>query len=163
VVSSRIFTLALFISAGPCAGVSVVGATSRPDLLDAALLRPGRLDRLLLCGFPGPGERVAIVRALARRLRLAPDAELDAMAAGAEGFTGDSLASQRVNVSVHSGRRSACWSRLFPKGLFRMARHYGIAGADLRALLTEAQLVAVHEALNAHSSTPGTGPSASQV
>ena len=68
--------------------MSVVGATSRRDLLDAALLRPGRLDRLLLCDFPGPEERVAIVRALARRLRLAPDAELDAMAAGAEGFTG---------------------------------------------------------------------------
>ena len=67
----------------------MVGATSRPDLLDAALLRPGRLDRLLLCGFPGPDERVAIVRALARRLRLAPHAELDAMAAGAEGFTGE--------------------------------------------------------------------------
>jgi len=72
------------------AGVSVVGATSRPDLLDAALLRPGRLDRLLLCGFPDARERVAIARALASRLRLAPDVELDAMAAGAEGFTGES-------------------------------------------------------------------------
>ncbi len=71
------------------AGVSVVGATSRPDLLDAALLRPGRLDRLLLCGFPDAEERVAIARALAGRLTLAPDAQLDAMAAGAQGFTGD--------------------------------------------------------------------------
>lgn len=69
-------------------GVSVVGATSRPDLLDAALLRPGRLDRLLLCDFPDAGARVAIVRALARRMPLAPDAQLDAMAAGADGFTG---------------------------------------------------------------------------
>lgn len=40
---------------------------------------------------------------------------------------------------------------------------HDVAGADLRALLTEAQLVAVHEALDAHSSTPGTGPNASQV
>jgi hypothetical protein len=43
------------------------------------------------------------------------------------------------------------------------ARLDGIAGADLRALLTEAQLVAVHEALDAQSSTHGAGPNASQV
>lgn len=39
------------------AGVVVIGATSRPDMLDAALLRPGRLDRLLYCGFPSARER----------------------------------------------------------------------------------------------------------
>lgn len=49
------------------AGVVVIGATSRPDLLDAALLRPGRLDRLLMCPFPDSRERVAIMEALARR------------------------------------------------------------------------------------------------
>lgn len=87
----------------------MVGATSRPDLLDAALLRPGRLDRLLLCGFPGSAERVAIVRALARRLRLAPDAELDAMAAGAEGFTGD-IIDFGISVCLQWGRQSACCS-----------------------------------------------------
>ncbi|EFN55025.1 hypothetical protein CHLNCDRAFT_24198, partial [Chlorella variabilis] len=47
-------------------GVCVVGATSRPDLLDAALLRPGRLDRLVFCGFPSPLERGAVLRALSR-------------------------------------------------------------------------------------------------
>lgn len=42
------------------AGVIVVGATSRPDMLDAALLRPGRLDRLLYCGFPSARERLQV-------------------------------------------------------------------------------------------------------
>jgi peroxin-1 len=41
-------------------GVVVIGATSRPDMLDAALLRPGRLDRLLYCGFPTPRERTQV-------------------------------------------------------------------------------------------------------
>ena len=51
-----------------CAGVIVIGATSRPDLLDAALLRPGRLDRLLMCPFPTAYERAAIIKALARNV-----------------------------------------------------------------------------------------------
>ena len=42
------------------AGVIVIGATSRPDMLDAALLRPGRLDRLLYCGFPTARERLQV-------------------------------------------------------------------------------------------------------
>lgn len=61
----------------PCpAGVCVIAATSRPDLIDAALLRPGRLDRLLYCGFPSPLERGKILEALARSLHLAPDIDL---------------------------------------------------------------------------------------
>lgn len=88
----------------------VLAATSRPDLLDAALLRPGRLDRLLRCSMPSARERIQIVRALAARQPLAPGAAaaLDAAAREAEGFT----------------------------------------GADLGALLADAQLAAVHAALD---------------
>lgn len=50
------------------AGVFVIGATSRPDLLDAALLRPGRLDRLLMCPFPNAQDRAAIMKALAHKI-----------------------------------------------------------------------------------------------
>lgn len=94
------------------AGVCVIAATSRPDLLDAALLRPGRLDRLVYCGFPSAKERSEIARALSRNVEMAPDADFPAAAAAASGFT----------------------------------------GADLAALLSDAQLAAVHELLD--STTP---------
>jgi peroxin-1 len=90
-------------------GVCVVAATSRPDLIDAALLRPGRLDRLLHCGFPTLEDRCAILRALSRRLELAEDVDLDTIAAEVENFS----------------------------------------GADLGAVLSDAQLAAAHEALDA--------------
>ena len=77
---------------GYTAGVCVIGATSRPDLLDAALLRPGRLDRLLYCGFPTASDRTAILKAGARRLELAPGVDFDGIAAATEGFTGAALA-----------------------------------------------------------------------
>jgi ATP-dependent 26S proteasome regulatory subunit len=71
--------------------VCVIGATSRPDLLDAALLRPGRLDRLLHCGLPRLAERVQIMEAAARRLALDPSVNLAVVAGKASGFTGVSV------------------------------------------------------------------------
>ncbi|XP_031387514.1 peroxisome biogenesis protein 1 isoform X2 [Punica granatum] len=72
-------------------GVFVFAATSRPDLLDAALLRPGRLDRLLFCDFPSKQERLDILRVLSRKLPLAEDVDLDAIARMTEGFSGADL------------------------------------------------------------------------
>ena len=87
----------------------MLAATSRPDLLDAALLRPGRLDRLIYCDFPGTDDRLEILTALSRRSKLDSDVDFRAVAEATEGFT----------------------------------------GADLSALLSEAQLLAVHEMLDA--------------
>ncbi|MED6169745.1 hypothetical protein PIB30_024117 [Stylosanthes scabra] len=89
-------------------GVFVFAATSRPDLLDAALLRPGRLDRLLFCDFPSWHERLEILTVLSRKLPMAHDIDLTAVAKMTEGFS----------------------------------------GADLQALLSDAQLAAVHEVLD---------------
>ncbi|KAH9795822.1 peroxisome biogenesis protein 1 [Citrus sinensis] len=100
-------------------GVFVFAATSRPDLLDAALLRPGRLDRLLFCDFPSPRERLDILKVISRKLPLADDVDLEAIAHMTEGFS----------------------------------------GADLQALLSDAQLSAVHEILNnIDSNEPGKMP-----
>ena len=74
------------------AGVYVLAATSRPDLVDAALLRPGRLDKALLCGFPDSVEqRLSILEAIARKLRLDDSVQLEKVAEQADGFTGADL------------------------------------------------------------------------
>ncbi|OIS99734.1 peroxisome biogenesis protein 1 [Nicotiana attenuata] len=72
-------------------GVFVFAATSRPDLLDAALLRPGRLDRLLFCDFPSQRERLEILSVLSRKLPLESDVDLDGVSRLTEGFSGADL------------------------------------------------------------------------
>ncbi|KAK4490147.1 hypothetical protein RD792_000804 [Penstemon davidsonii] len=72
-------------------GVFVFAASSRPDLLDAALLRPGRLDRLLFCDFPSQRERLDILAVLSRKLPMASDVDLEAVAYMTEGFSGADL------------------------------------------------------------------------
>ncbi|GAB4840787.1 hypothetical protein Ancab_021549 [Ancistrocladus abbreviatus] len=100
-------------------GVFVFAATSRPDLLDAALLRPGRLDRLLFCDFPSSQDRLDILQVLSRKLPLAGDVDLATVAHMTDGFS----------------------------------------GADLQALLSDAQLAAVQELLDrADSSESGKSP-----
>ncbi|KAH6765488.1 peroxisome 1 [Perilla frutescens var. hirtella] len=72
-------------------GVFVFAATSRPDLLDAALLRPGRLDRLLFCDFPSQQERLDILNVLSRKLPMDSDVVLEHVAQLTEGFSGADL------------------------------------------------------------------------
>ena len=101
-------------------GVVVVAASSRPDLVDAALLRPGRLDRLVYCGPPsGLEERRAVLSAAARRLVLSGEAEEKDEKNSAPLLLLDELAE----------------------------RTEGFSGADLGALLSEAALLAAREAV----------------
>ncbi|EMR70166.1 putative peroxisome biosynthesis protein (pas1 peroxin-1) protein [Eutypa lata UCREL1] len=107
-------------------GVYVLAATSRPDLIDPALLRPGRLDKSLLCDFPGLEDRLDILRALGRKVKLSDDvvipdddAEIAAMIAAGEGGP-----------------------------LLELARQSeGFSGADIQALVSNAQLEAIHDVL----------------
>lgn len=80
-------------------GVYVLAATSRPDLIDPALLRPGRLDKSLLCDMPDASERLSILRALARKLHVASDVDFDELAKRTEGFSGADL--QAVLYNAH--------------------------------------------------------------
>ncbi|XP_058039368.1 peroxisomal ATPase PEX1 isoform X2 [Ahaetulla prasina] len=89
-------------------GVYILAATSRPDLIDPALLRPGRLDKCLYCPPPDQASRYEILKALSHSLPLAHDVDFQYLAAKTEHFT----------------------------------------GADLKALLYNAQLEAVHANLN---------------
>ena len=67
--------------------VCVVAATNRPDLIDPALLRPGRIDRHVYLGPPDAAARQEVLAAAARRTPLAPDVDLAALARGCEGFS----------------------------------------------------------------------------
>lgn len=106
-------------------GVYVLAATSRPDLIDPALLRPGRLDKSLLCDFPGLEDRIDIITALAKKARLA-DEVLEA-----------------EDEMVQLGRRTE-----------------GFSGADLQALVSNAQLEAIHDVLGDHHAGDGAGQGA---
>ncbi|CCG80832.1 putative Peroxisome biosynthesis protein [Taphrina deformans PYCC 5710] len=80
-------------------GVYVLAATSRPDLIDPALLRPGRLDKSLLCNMPAREDRCAILAALSRKMHVASEVDLDRLAARTEGFSGADL--QAVLYNAH--------------------------------------------------------------
>jgi transitional endoplasmic reticulum ATPase len=72
-------------------GVLVLAATNRADILDPALLRPGRFDRVLTIGVPEEADRAAILRVHARGRPFAPDIDFDALARATRGFTGADL------------------------------------------------------------------------
>ncbi|KAJ6495661.1 P-loop containing nucleoside triphosphate hydrolase protein [Mycena vitilis] len=86
-------------------GVYVLAATSRPDLIDSALLRPGRLDKSLFCDMPNFEDRKDILQAVARKVRLSSSVEIGDVAAATEGFSGADLQALLYNAHlevVHS-------------------------------------------------------------
>ncbi|KAI1335616.1 P-loop containing nucleoside triphosphate hydrolase protein [Xylariaceae sp. FL0016] len=94
-------------------GVYVLAATSRPDLIDPALLRPGRLDKSLLCDLPNLEDRMDILQALGKKVKL----------------------SEEITSNEDS--------------LAELARQTeGYSGADIQALMSNAQLEAIHDVLN---------------
>ena len=72
-------------------GVWIMAASSRPDLIDPALLRPGRLDKSILCPMPNADDRLDILKVLTRNLDLANDVDLRMLATLTEGMTGADL------------------------------------------------------------------------
>ncbi|KAF9123574.1 Peroxisome biosynthesis protein pex1 [Mortierella sp. 14UC] len=85
-------------------GVYVLAATSRPDLIDPALLRPGRLDKSLLCGMPSLQERHEILACLARKMEVAEDVDLMECARRTEGLTGADLQAVLYNAHLEAIR-----------------------------------------------------------
>jgi transitional endoplasmic reticulum ATPase len=72
--------------------VFIIGATNRPDIIDPAVMRPGRLDQLIYIPLPDQPSRVAILRANFRKSPLAQDVDLEYLAAQTHGFSGADLA-----------------------------------------------------------------------
>jgi len=81
--------------------VVVIGATNRPDILDAALLRPGRFDKLVYVPAPDAAERLDILQGVTSRMPLNPDVQLSRLAERTELFSGADLAHLCTTVSEH--------------------------------------------------------------
>jgi cell division protease FtsH len=91
----------------PATGVVVIAATNRPEVLDPALLRPGRFDRQVVIPLPAQGERRAILAVHAREKPLDRDVDLDVVARGTPGFSGADLANlinEAAIFAVRAGR-----------------------------------------------------------
>ncbi len=88
-------------------GVVVMAATNRPDVLDPALLRPGRFDRTVEIPLPNQAERAAILKVHAREKHLGPDVDLDEVSRGTPGFSGadlSNLINEAAIVAVRDNR-----------------------------------------------------------
>ncbi len=90
----------------PSAGVILLAATNRPEILDPALLRAGRFDRQVLVDRPDKNGRVAILKVHVRKIRMSNDVDLDKVAGLTTGFTGADLANLINEAAIAATRRS---------------------------------------------------------
>ncbi|HEX4437375.1 MAG TPA: ATP-dependent zinc metalloprotease FtsH [Solirubrobacteraceae bacterium] len=129
-------------------GLVVMGATNRPDILDPALLRPGRFDRQVVIDTPDVHGRLEILRLHGAKRPLAPDASLEEVAHETPGFSGAELASvinEAALLSVRDGRGQIDQATL-EEAIDRV-----VAGPAKKHILTDQErwLIAVHEASHA--------------
>ncbi|MHA2620607.1 MAG: ATP-dependent zinc metalloprotease FtsH [bacterium JZ-2024 1] len=127
-------------------GVVVLAATNRPDILDPALLRPGRFDRRVVIDRPDYRGRKDILKVHTRNIPLAPDVSLDVLAQRTPGFTGADLANMANEAAILAARegRSKVTMNHFLEAVERV-----MAGPQRRSrILTEQEreIVAYHEA-----------------
>ncbi|MGC9368020.1 MAG: ATP-dependent zinc metalloprotease FtsH [Paracoccaceae bacterium] len=125
--------------------VVVLAATNRPDVLDPALLRPGRFDRHVTLNLPDKAARRAILDIHARKLPLADTADLDLMAAGTPGFSGADLKNLLNEAAIAAARRGAT---LIERADLNEARDKVMMGTvrTLAIRPDEHRRLAVHEA-----------------
>ena len=91
----------------PSRGIVLLAATNRPEILDPALLRAGRFDRQILVDRPDRAGRIQILRVHARKVRVAPDLDIDQVAALTPGFTGADLANLVNEAALAATRRAS--------------------------------------------------------
>ncbi|MFO1148146.1 MAG: AAA family ATPase [Alsobacter sp.] len=127
-------------------GVIVVGATNRVDVLDQALLRPGRFDRQVHVALPDVQGRAAILAVHAAKVKLGAGVDLLTVARGTPGFSGAELANLVNEAAVFAAREGAAD---IGERHFERARTKMLIGLERRSLVLDEQerrLVAVHEA-----------------
>jgi cell division protease FtsH len=139
--------------------VIILAATNRPDVLDPALLRPGRFDRQVTVGFPDRAGREAILRIHSRKIPLATSVDLGVLARATPGFSGADLANLANEAALRAARkdRDAVTQEDFEEALDSIllgTRQPGLTSLD------ERRLVAYHEGGHAVVArlTPGADP-----
>jgi len=127
-------------------GVILIAATNRPDVLDPALLRPGRFDRQVVVARPDVKGREEILRVHSRRIPLAPNVELKVLARGTPGFSGADLANL-VNESALLAARQD--KKIVEMIDFENAKDKVLMGVERRSMIIsdeEKKTIAYHEA-----------------
>ena len=127
-------------------GVILIAATNRPDVLDPALLRPGRFDRQVVVARPDVKGREEILKVHARRIPLAPKVDLKVLARGTPGFSGADLANL-VNEAALLGARQD--KKVVEMIDFENAKDKVLMGVERRSMIiseTEKKTIAYHEA-----------------
>ncbi len=126
-------------------GVVMMAATNRPDILDPALLRPGRFDRQIVVPLPDLDERRPILKVHARDKRIGPDVDLDVVARGTPGMSGADLANLVNEAALHAVRRG---SQVIGMRDFDAARDRVLMGQQRESTVlsdSEKERVAFHE------------------
>ncbi len=127
-------------------GVIVIAATNRPDVLDPALLRPGRFDRQVVVPLPDIRGREQIQKVHMRKVPLSKNVRADILARGTPGFSGADLANLVNEAALFAARGS---KRLVEMGEFEKAKDKIMMGAERRSMVMsedERKLTAYHEA-----------------
>jgi cell division protease FtsH len=127
-------------------GVILIAATNRPDVLDPALLRPGRFDRQVVVPNPDIGGREMIIKVHMRKVPLAPDVNPHVLARGTPGFSGADLANLVNEAALRAARVG---KRLVTMADFEYAKDKVMMGTERRSMAMtdeEKKLTAYHEA-----------------
>ncbi|GAB4355173.1 MAG: ATP-dependent zinc metalloprotease FtsH [Immundisolibacter sp.] len=127
-------------------GVIVIAATNRPDVLDPALLRPGRFDRQVVVPLPDIVGRAQILKVHMKKVPLAPDVQAEVIARGTPGFSGADLANLVNEAALFAARQN---KRVVDQEDFDRAKDKIMMGVERRSMVMseqEKRLTAYHEA-----------------
>jgi cell division protease FtsH len=141
-------------------GVILIAATNRPDVLDPALLRPGRFDRRVVVARPDVKGREEILRVHTRKVPLSDDVELSIIARGTPGFSGADLANLVNEAALWAARQNR---KFVAMADFEMAKDKVLMGVERKSMILsdeEKKNTAYHEAGHAlvAAMTPGADP-----
>ncbi len=141
-------------------GVILIAATNRPDVLDPALLRPGRFDRQIVVNRPDLRGRAEILKVHTKKVPIAPDVELEKIARGTPGFSGADLENLVNEAALWAARQNKKEVELVD---FETAKDKVLMGAERKSMILsedEKRTTAYHEAGHALMAKllPGTDP-----